>query len=68
MKQFEYKTLEFEPIGKWLNVIRMDTSELEITLNKMGEEGWELVNSVDYATAGHTLKVILFFKRETRNS
>ena len=68
MKQFEYKTLEFEPSGKWLRIIRMDTSELEITLNQMGEEGWELTDSVDYASDGHTVKVILFFKREKRNS
>ncbi len=68
MKQFEYKTLEFEPSGKWLKIIRMDASELEITLNEMGEKGWELVNSVDYASEGLTLKVILFFKREKGKS
>jgi hypothetical protein len=35
MKQFEYKTTEFEPRGKWLKIIRMETSELEDKLNKM---------------------------------
>ncbi|MFV0541309.1 MAG: hypothetical protein ACK5MZ_08755 [Aestuariibaculum sp.] len=40
MKQFEYKTMEFEPSGKWLQSIKVNTSELEITLNEMGKEGW----------------------------
>lgn len=33
MKQFEYKTLEFEPSGKWIKSIKMDSSELEVQLN-----------------------------------
>ena len=68
MKQFEYKTLAFEPSGNWLKIIRLDTSELEITLNEMGEDGWELTNTVDYASGGSTYKIILFFKREKRSS
>lgn len=29
MKKFEYKTLEFEPIGKWLSIRNLDKAELE---------------------------------------
>jgi hypothetical protein len=43
MKQFEYKTLEFDPKGKWVKTIAMDSSELEIQLNTMGKNGWELI-------------------------
>ena len=64
MKQFEYKTTEFEPRGKWLKIIRMETSELEDKLNKMGKDEWELIDSIDYAVEGFTQKIILFFKRE----
>jgi hypothetical protein len=64
MKQFEYKTIEFEPSGKWLKVIRMESSELEDKLNDMGKEGRELIDSVDYSVEGYTIKVILFLKRE----
>lgn len=64
MKKFEYKTLEFSPEGKWLKLINIENSEIEPQLNEMGKEGWELINSVDYAVEGITQKVILFFKRE----
>ncbi|TXE20928.1 DUF4177 domain-containing protein [Psychroflexus gondwanensis] len=64
MKQFEYKTTEFEPRGKWLKIIGMETSELEDKLNEMGKDAWELIDSIDYAVEGFTQKVILFFKRE----
>ncbi len=64
MKQFEYKTLEFEPSGKWVKSIKIDSSELEVQLNDMGKNGWELINSIDYSVEGYTLKVIMFFKRQ----
>jgi hypothetical protein len=62
MKQFEYKTLVFEPNGKWIKVIKMETPELESQLNELGKNGWELINSSDYALEGYTQKVILYFK------
>ncbi len=64
MKQFEYKTLEFEPKGKWFKSIKMDSSELEVQLNDMGKNGWELVNSINHSIEGNTAKVIMLFKRE----
>ena len=64
MKKFEYKTIEFEPSGKFIQRIKMDTSDLENQLNELGNDGWELVNSTDYSLQGYTQKVIMFFKRE----
>jgi hypothetical protein len=37
MKQFEYKTLAVEPSGKWVESIKMDSSEFEVQLNNMGK-------------------------------
>ncbi len=64
MKQFEYKNIEFEPSGKFIKSIRIDSSELENQLNEIGRNGWELVNSTDYSLNGYTQKIIMFFKRE----
>lgn len=64
MKKFEYKTLEFEASGI-IRPININSKKLEKILNEMGEEGWEMIHPVDYATHyGTTEKVILFFKRE----
>ena len=64
MKQFEYKTLNIEPSGKWIKTVNLDATELEAQLNEMGNNGWELVNSMDHLLDGKTIKVIMFFKRE----
>ena len=64
MKQFEYKTLEVEPSGKWIKTIKVDSSELEVQLNDIGKNGWELVNSIDISREGNSVKVIMLFKRE----
>lgn len=65
MKKFEYKTLEFEANdSKIYKSIHIDSVEIEETLNSLGEDGWELVNTVDYALNGFTRKVILFLKKE----
>lgn len=64
MKKFEYKTLEFKASGNWMNRIKIDSSKLEMLLNELGNEGWELINTTDYALGGYTQKLIFFFKRE----
>lgn len=64
MKQFEYKTLNIEPSGKWIKTVKLDAAELEVQLNEIGKNGWELVNSIDHSIDGQTKKVIMFFKRE----
>lgn len=65
MKKYEYKTVEFEADDSKLSKsMHIDSTEIEQILNNLGEKGWELVNSIDYALNGFTRKVILFFKRE----
>lgn len=65
MKKFEYKTLEFQADdSKFTKSMSVESNEIETILNDLGEEGWELVNSIDYVVNGFTTKVILFFKKE----
>ena len=65
MKKFEYKTLEFHAEDrKFTKMMNVDTNEIENELNELGNEGWELINSIDYNVNGFTVKVVLFFKRE----
>ena len=65
MKKYEYKTLEFEANDSLMSKsMHLDSNEVQEVINNLGEEGWELVNSIDYALNGFTSKIILFFKRE----
>lgn len=63
-KKFEYKTLTTkEERGFWSS--KMDTSGLEVHLNKLGFEGWELVSVVETNRyEGSTNEIIFVFKRE----
>lgn len=56
MKKFEYKVLTI-PTSISLSTKGYEkvASEFEVQLNKLGEEGWELVQRVDG---------LFFFKRE----
>jgi len=63
MEQYEYKTLTTDAKGFLGGKVNKDTFENE--LNKLGLQGWELVNSV--ATAqnyGSTRWIISVFKRK----
>ncbi len=63
MKRFEYKTLKTREKGFWSG--KVDTSELELYLNKLGFEGWELVSSFETNTyQGGTNEIVIIFKRE----
>ena len=64
MKQFEYKTLNLETNGKWYKQAKMNSSELEVQLNDMGKNGWEIVNSMDHSREGNTVDGIILYKRE----
>ncbi len=63
-KKFEYKTLTTkEERGFWSS--KMDTATLEMRLNKLGSEGWELVSVVETNRyEGSTNEIIFVFKRE----
>ena len=62
MKIFEYKTFKTRPKGIWQSAL--DTQELELYLNKLGNEGWELVSAIGTNSGGATNEIIFLFKRE----
>lgn len=63
MIQWEYKTIEFETKG--FSGGLLDIGELNDSLNRYGNDGWELVNcfttNKDY---GSSRKVIAVLKRQ----
>lgn len=60
---WEYKTIEFETKG-WAGGL-LDINVFNESLNKMGKDGWELVNCFDTSQAqGASRKVIAVFKRQ----
>ena len=66
MKKFEYKSLAIEITteGNWVKKKSIEASKMISQLNELGQEGWELVNSIDHAIDGYTLEVVLLLKRE----
>ncbi len=60
---FEYKVLTID-INPGFNKPKIDDKGIERTINKLGEEGWELVNVVPNAGGyGHLQSHTLYFKR-----
>lgn len=59
---WEYKSIELSAHG-WLHR-KIDHAKLEVMLNELGRDGWELVNAFD-TNWGHgaTQDVIAIFKR-----
>lgn len=63
MERWEYKTIKFQTRG-FLGG-KLDTEEFELTLNKMGNEGWELISCFDTSQfQGTTRDVLTVFKRK----
>ncbi|MBA5791979.1 DUF4177 domain-containing protein [Flavobacterium sp. xlx-214] len=62
MKQFEYKTIKIDSKGSWS--LNYDTNEIDTILNKLGAEGWELVNVQDLGVSGTSFSFHYTFKRE----
>ena len=48
MKKYEYKVVKTEESGFWDP--KLDASNVEVELNKLGSEGWELTSVVDTNT------------------
>ncbi len=62
MLKHEYKVIEVKPGGFWGT--KLEPADIEIQLNKLGEEGWELLNSLDTNEyQGGTKKLLFIFKR-----
>jgi hypothetical protein len=53
---------EFKDLGED-SIYETGTSSFEI-FNKLGAQGWELVNSTEYINSGETMAVNYNFKRE----
>ena len=65
MKKYEYKVVKTEESG--FSDPKLDASNVEVELNKLGSEGWELTSVVDTNTyQGKTKEIVMFFKRESR--
>lgn len=63
MKKWEYKTESYVPSGFVGGKVNL--SEFNNELNRLGHEGWELVNAVSVALDyGRTRKILIIFKRE----
>ena len=63
MKRFEYKTLVTDAKGALGG--KVDIEDFDSTLNEMGAEGWELVQSIASAQSyGSTRYILSTFKRE----
>ena len=60
---FEYKVLTLK-IDPGFDTPRIDDKEIQKAINRLGSEGWELVNVVPNAGGyGHLKSHTLYFKR-----
>ena len=63
MANWEYKTIDFDTKGFSGGLV--DTAELNMELNRLGYEGWELVNCFTTSQShGASRKLVAVFKRE----
>jgi len=63
MDRWEYKTVKFVPGGFFGG--KLDTEEFNIELDKLGNDGWELVSCFDTSQhEGSSREVITVFKRK----
>ncbi len=67
MKKFEYKTFQAKEEGFWGSTL--NTEKIELYLNRLGSEGWELVSVLE-TNHGHgsTNQIVFLLKREMQNS
>jgi len=66
MAKWEYKSLEFslEPGKGILGTFKLNLSKFDEEMNQMGEEGWELVNTMTTSEGrGTTTQIVSVFKR-----
>ena len=61
-KRFEYKSVEVKPKSIWTSNVKPE--EIDLIINKLGSEGWELVTLVPYSSTGTTVGFLYTFKRE----
>ncbi|MGG1661446.1 DUF4177 domain-containing protein [Brevibacillus sp. NRS-1366] len=62
MEKWEYRTIKFQTGGFFGG--KLDTNEFEAMLNKMGEQGWELISCFDTSQSqGASRDVVTVLKR-----
>lgn len=62
MDRWEYKSIRFETKGVMGGIV--DTDQLDLALNNLGNQGWELVSMVaSNAGYGRTRHVVAVLKR-----
>lgn len=64
MKKFEYKTLEVDVSYKLSSSSDLNSKDLEEDLNRLGEEGWELITLLPRPSTQILSKFTLLLKRE----
>lgn len=63
MQKYEYFTYSFDPSGFWGGSV--DTNTFQNELNRLGNEGWELVSSVSTSKVyGSSKSIVCIFKRK----
>ena len=66
MNKFEYKTIPFSRKSIWEGG-QIDISQLETVLAQMGQEGWELVTTIEGSKDEINRSFFLIFKRLIEN-
>ncbi|TAE37114.1 MAG: DUF4177 domain-containing protein [Runella slithyformis] len=61
MTKFEYKVIEIKPESMWSMEVAPEL--IEQNINKMGNEGWELVSTLPKTMTGSTVGITFIFKR-----
>jgi hypothetical protein len=62
LEKWEYKTIKVEPRGMMGGILEIE--EFDYELNKLGEQGWELVSCFSTnASNGYSREAIAVFKR-----
>ena len=66
MRKFEYKTIKFDLRGGLFSGGgKVDTENVQNQLNELGNEGWELINTIDTAHfKGASRDLVMILKRE----
>jgi hypothetical protein len=60
---WEYKTIKLAATGFWVGG-NIDAEKLDLMMNELGQQGWELAAALDTNEAdGKTKDVVVIFKR-----
>lgn len=62
MRKFEYKTVQIKPKGFFGT--ELDPNVIDMELNELGQQGWELVTIQGFELNGMTTSYHCTFKRE----